>query len=180
MPSRASLHALGRALRHRNYRLFFAGQTISLVGTWLTRVATSWLVYRLTNSALLLGVIGFVGQIPTFLVAPFAGVWIDRLDRHRVLVVTQVLAMLQSALLAAFALQRHDHGLARRRAQRVPGAHQRLRHARAAGVRDRHGGEPRRPPERHRAQLLHGQLGEAPRPVHRRLLIAAWGEAGAS
>ncbi len=98
------LRAVGRALRSRNYRLFFAGQTVSLVGTWLTRVATSWLVYRLTHSALLLGVVGFAGQIPTFLLAPLAGVWVDRWNRHRTLVVTQVLAMVQSALLAAFAI----------------------------------------------------------------------------
>jgi MFS family permease len=95
---------LGRALRHRNYRLFFGGQSLSLIGTWLTRVATSWLVYRLTGSSLALGVVGFAGQIPTFLVAPLAGVWVDRWNRHRVLVVTQALAMLQSAALAALAL----------------------------------------------------------------------------
>jgi MFS family permease len=99
-----ALHELGRSLRHRNYRLFFAGQSISLIGTWLTRIATSWLVYRLTHSALLLGVVGFAGQIPTFALAPFAGVWVDRWNRHRVLVATQVLAMIQSALLAALAL----------------------------------------------------------------------------
>ncbi len=96
---------LGRALRHRNYRLFFAGQSISLIGSWLTRVATSWLVYRLTGSAWLLGVTGFAGQIPTFFLAPVAGVWVDRWNRHRVLVVTQALAMVQSALLAFFALE---------------------------------------------------------------------------
>lgn len=97
---------LGRALRHRNYRLFFVGQGTSLVGTWITRVATAWLVYRLTGSALLLGVVGFAGQIPTFLLAPFAGVLVDRWSRHRVLVVAQALSMVQSALLAAFALTR--------------------------------------------------------------------------
>lgn len=95
---------MGRALRHRNYRLFFLGQGTSLVGTWLTRVATSWLVYRLTSSALLLGLVGFAGQLPTFLLAPLAGVLVDRWNRHRVLVATQALAMLQSALLAGFAL----------------------------------------------------------------------------
>jgi MFS family permease len=89
-----------RALHHRNYRLFFGGQSISLIGTWMTRVATSWLVYRLTDSALLLGIVGFAGQLPTFIFAPFAGVWADRLNRHRVLVVTQTLAMLQSLILA--------------------------------------------------------------------------------
>jgi MFS family permease len=93
-----------RALRHRNYRLFFTGQSISLVGTWITRVATSWLVYRLTHSATMLGVVGFAGQIPAFLLAPFAGVWVDRLDRYRVLKITQTLAMLQSMALAALTL----------------------------------------------------------------------------
>src|SRR3954453_16012442 len=92
---------LTRALRHRNYRLFFTGQSLSLVGTWITRVATSWLVYRLTGSALLLGVVSFCGQIPTLLLAPLAGVLVDRWDRHRILVVTQVLSMLQSGALAA-------------------------------------------------------------------------------
>ena len=90
-----------RALRHRNFRLFFGGQTISLVGTWMTRIATAWLVYRLTHSALLLGTVSFAGQIPTFLFAPFAGVWIDRLNRRQVLVWTQTLAMVQSLALAA-------------------------------------------------------------------------------
>lgn len=105
-PRRASLipaHTF-RALRHRNFRLFFGGQTISLIGTWMTRIATSWLVYRLTKSALLLGTVGFAGQIPTFLVAPFAGVWVDRLDRRQVLVWTQTLAMIQSFALAALTL----------------------------------------------------------------------------
>jgi MFS family permease len=96
-----------RALRHRNFRLYFGGQTVSLIGTWMTRLATSWLVYRLTGSALLLGIVGFAGQIPTFLFAPFAGVWIDRLDRRQVLVVTQVLAMVQSLALAVLTLARH-------------------------------------------------------------------------
>ncbi|HEX3353524.1 MAG TPA: MFS transporter [Terriglobales bacterium] len=96
-----------RALKYRNFRLYFGGQTISLIGTWMTRLATSWLVYRLTGSALLLGLVGFAGQIPTFLVAPFAGVWVDRLDRRRVLVVTQILAMLQSLALAVLTLSRH-------------------------------------------------------------------------
>ncbi len=93
-----------RALRHRNFRLFFGGQSISLVGTWMTRVATGWLVYRLTGSALLLGTVSFAGQIPTFLLAPFAGVWVDRLDRRQVLVWTQAAACLQSLALAALTL----------------------------------------------------------------------------
>src|SRR5215472_5737433 len=89
-----------RALRHRNFRLFFGGQTISLIGTWMTRVATSWLVYRLTKSSLLLGTVGFAGQIPTFLLAPIAGVIVDRIDRRKVMVWTQTLAMVQSLVLA--------------------------------------------------------------------------------
>jgi len=93
-----------RALSYRNYRLFFGGQSISLIGTWMTRVATSWLVYRLTGSAFLLGIVGFAGQIPTFILGPFAGVWVDRWDRHRTLVVTQILSMLQSFALAGLAL----------------------------------------------------------------------------
>ncbi|MBK7077501.1 MAG: MFS transporter [Myxococcales bacterium] len=100
----SAARAVGRALRHRNYRLFFVGQGTSLVGTWITRVALSWLVYRLTKSEAMLGVVGFAGQIPTFVVAPLAGVLVDRWNRHRVLVVTQVLSLLQSAALAALAL----------------------------------------------------------------------------
>lgn len=89
-----------RAMRHRNFRLFFGGQSISLIGTWMTRVATSWLVYRLTKSSLLLGTVGFAGQIPTFLLAPLAGVIVDRIDRRKVLVWTQTMAMVQSLVLA--------------------------------------------------------------------------------
>ncbi|HEY4733960.1 MAG TPA: MFS transporter [Gemmatimonadaceae bacterium] len=92
---------LTRALQHRNYRLFFSGQTVSLVGTWITRIATSWLVYRLSGSVFLLGIVGFFGQIPTLILAPFAGVLVDRWNRHRILVVTQFLSMLQSMALAA-------------------------------------------------------------------------------
>ena len=93
-----------RALRHRNFRLFVTGQSISLIGTWMTRVATSWLVYRLTGSALLLGVVGFAGQILTFLLAPFAGVLVDRLNRRNLLVWTQVLAGIQSLAMAGLTL----------------------------------------------------------------------------
>lgn len=93
-----------RALRSRNFRLFFGGQSISLIGTWMTRIATAWLVYRLTKSALMLGTISFAGQIPTFLIAPFAGVWVDRLDRRQILVWTQALSMVQSFLMAGLTL----------------------------------------------------------------------------
>jgi MFS family permease len=93
-----------RALRHRNYRLFFAGQLVSLIGTFLTQIATAWLVYSMTHKALLLGVVGFAGQIPLFVLTPFAGVWVDRINRQILLVGTQTLAMLQSFALAYLAL----------------------------------------------------------------------------
>jgi len=96
-----------RALKHRNFRLFFGGQSISLIGTWMTRVATGWLVYRLTGSALLLGTVSFAGQIPTFLFAPFAGVWVDRLDRRQVLIWTQAVSMAESLALAGLTLSHH-------------------------------------------------------------------------
>jgi len=100
----ANLAFAVRALRARNYRLFFGGQSISLIGTWMTRIATSWLVYRLTGSAVLLGVVGFASQIPSFLLGPIAGVLVDRWDRHRTLTFTQVLSMVQSFALAGLAL----------------------------------------------------------------------------
>lgn len=89
-----------RSLRSRNYRLYFCGQGLSLIGTWIQRIALPWLVYRLTNSPLLLGVVSFAGQIPTFLLAPFAGVIVDRFNRHRILLITQTIAMLQALALA--------------------------------------------------------------------------------
>jgi len=89
-----------RSLRYRNYRLFFYGQSISLIGTWIQRITVPWLVYRLTGSVFLLGLVGFAGQIPTFLVSPFAGVLIDRWNRHKILVITQILALIQALVLA--------------------------------------------------------------------------------
>jgi MFS family permease len=93
-----------RALHHRNYRLFFGGQSISLIGTWMQQIAMSWLVYRLTNSVFLLGLVGFSSQIPVFLFASIAGVYADRWNRYRILVVTQTLAMIQALILAFLAL----------------------------------------------------------------------------
>jgi MFS family permease len=93
-----------RALAHRNYRLFFYGQSVSLVGTWITRVAISWLVYRLTGSKLLLGIVSFAGQIPTLLLAPLAGVVVDRHNRRRILIWTQAGSLAQSVLLAVLTL----------------------------------------------------------------------------
>jgi MFS family permease len=103
----ASIAFALRALRHRNYRLFFGGQIVSLAGTWITTTATSWLVYRLTGSAWLLGLVGFAGQFPAFLLGPFAGIFVDRWDRRRLLVATQVISMLQSFALAVLTLTGH-------------------------------------------------------------------------
>ena len=95
-----SLKSTFRALQYRNYRLFFVGQGTSLIGTWMQRVATAWLVYRLTNSAVMLGIVGFVSQIPSFLLSPLGGVLADRWNKRNILLVTQALAMVQAAVLA--------------------------------------------------------------------------------
>ncbi|MCW5606273.1 MAG: MFS transporter, partial [Burkholderiales bacterium] len=89
-----------RAFRYRNYRLFFCGQSLSVIGTWIQQIAMAWLVYRLTGSAWLLGVTGFAGQIAILLFAPFGGIWADRFDRRKLLIVTQGLALAQGLLLA--------------------------------------------------------------------------------
>lgn len=93
-----------RALNYRNFRLFFIGQTISLVGTWMQRIALGWLVYRLTGSVFLLGTVGFAGQIPTFLLTPFAGVLADRYNRQKMVIMTQALAMGQALMLSFLVL----------------------------------------------------------------------------
>jgi MFS family permease len=98
-----------RALRHRNYRLFFAGQLISLIGTWMDQVAESWLVYRLTGSALLLGTVAFASQIPVFLLAPIGGALADRLDRRKILICTQSSMMLLTFILAGLTLSHRVH-----------------------------------------------------------------------
>jgi MFS family permease len=93
------LKIIFRSLKYRNYRLFFTGQGISLIGTWMQRIAMPWLVYHITGSALLLGVVGFAGQIPTFILSPVAGVLTDRWNRYHVLIVSQIVAMLQALVL---------------------------------------------------------------------------------
>jgi MFS family permease len=105
MASRVSF--MFRAFSYPNYRLFFGGQIVSLVGSWISMTATNWLVYRLTGSAMLLGVVGFAGQFPGFILGPFAGAYLDRWDRHRVLVVTQTVSMLQSFTLAYLTFTGH-------------------------------------------------------------------------
>jgi MFS family permease len=99
-----------RALRHRNFQLFFSGQLISLIGTWMQSVAQSWLVYRLTGSALLLGSVGFASQVPVFLFAPLGGIAADRFNRRHIVIATQVASMLLALILAGFTLSHEiDH-----------------------------------------------------------------------
>src|SRR5215470_9950989 len=93
-----------RALRHRNFQLFFGGQLISLIGTWMQSVAQAWLVYSKTGSSLKLGAVGFASQIPVFLVAPLGGIVADRCNRHRVVVGTQIASMILALILAALTL----------------------------------------------------------------------------
>lgn len=89
-----------RALRHRNYRLFFYGQTLSIIGNWIQQIAMAWLVYRMTESAWLLGVTGFAGQIAILVFAPFGGLWADRFNKHKLLLVTQVVSAVPPLVLA--------------------------------------------------------------------------------
>ncbi|HVG22465.1 MAG TPA: MFS transporter [Blastocatellia bacterium] len=102
--NRRQLPSAMRALKHRNFQLFFSGQLVSLVGTWMQSVAQSWLVYRLTGSPVLLGLVGFSSQIPVFLLAPIGGIVADRKDRHRIIIITQTVAMLLAFALAALTL----------------------------------------------------------------------------
>src|SRR3954470_3923051 len=99
--------ALPPALRNRNYRLYFFGQGLSVLGTWMQRVAMHWLVYRLSGSEFLLGLTGFMSQIPVLFLAPFGGLLADQWDRRRLLLYTQALAMAQAALLASLTLRGH-------------------------------------------------------------------------
>src|SRR5208337_2935118 len=102
-----ALQFAGRAFGHRNYRLFFAGQGTSLIGTWMQQIAMSWLVYRLTGSPSLLGVISFITMAPVFFVTSVAGVFVDRWDRRRLLLLTNLLAMIQAAVLGVLTLAGH-------------------------------------------------------------------------
>ena len=96
----AGIQTLLRALQSRNFKLFVAGQSVSLIGTWMQQVAMSWLVYRMTGSAFMLGVVAFASQIPSLVLSPIAGVMCDRWDRHYTLLVTQTLAMIQAFIMA--------------------------------------------------------------------------------
>ena len=100
----AKIKTVFRSLQYRNYRLFFGGQSISLIGTWMQRIALPWLVYHMTGSVFLLGVVSFAGQIPTLILAPFGGVLTDRWSRYRVLLTTQIISLIQAMILAILAL----------------------------------------------------------------------------
>ena len=139
-----------RALKHRNFQLFFAGQFISLTGTWMQSVAQSWLVYRLTGSVLLLGLIGFASQIPVFLIAPFGGAVADRYNRQKILICTQTSAMITAFVLATLTLTGNIQVWHFVRHRRLFRHRQRLRYSDAAGVCDRYGRQ-RRFAQRHRA-----------------------------
>jgi MFS family permease len=93
------LKLMFRSLKYKNFRLFVEGQSLSLIGTWLQMVALTWLVYKMTDSALILGIVGFAGQLPMFIVSPFAGVFADKWDKHKTLLYTQSLALLQAVVL---------------------------------------------------------------------------------
>lgn len=99
-----SLPTTLRALKHRNFQLFFSGQLVSLIGTWMQSVAQSWLVYRITGSSLLLGSVGFASQIPVFLAAPLGGIVADRYNRQRVVIATQIASMILAFILAVLTL----------------------------------------------------------------------------
>jgi MFS family permease len=102
-----AVHLAFRALRHRNFRLFTYGQAISLIGTWMQQVAVGWLVYRLTNSAFLLGLVSFAGQVPGLFITPISGVLADRLNKHRMVIYAQITMMIQAGLLAFLVLSGH-------------------------------------------------------------------------
>jgi len=186
-----------RALAHRNYRLFFSGQSISLVGTWMQQIATSWLIFDLTHSAFLLGIVTFASRIPTFLLASFAGVLVDRWNRHRILVVTQILSMIQALALAFLVLTGRIEvwqiiglslilGLIN--ALDIPArqafvidmvetkedlgnswSHQRPRHPSSTGLRHRHGGDKRGLRECDCLEFVNGQRSTIDWSLHRRI-----------
>ncbi len=143
------------AFKYRNFRLFFFGQSISLVGTWMQQVAMGWLIYhRLKGSVILLGLLAFYGQIPGFILSPIAGVYTDRWDLRRTITVTQTLAMLQAAILGVLVLTDtvavwHVVAL-----ERKPGNRHGLRRAGAAVISNPNGRRPRRFTERDRTQLV--------------------------
>ena len=167
--SDSTLAFMLRALRYRNYRLFFGGQIVSLVGTWITTTATSWLVYRLTGSALLLGVVGFAGQFPAFVLGPFAGIYVDRWDRHRLLVADADAVDAAVVRAGGADAQRPHHDRARSSllnvVQGMVNAFDMPARQAFLVADDREQGGSR---QRHRAELVDGQRRAAGRAVDRR------------
>ena len=171
----ASDRILPGAFKYRNFRLFFFGQSVSLIGTWMQLVAMSWLVYEKTGSGFWLGVVGFCGQLPSFFLAPIAGVYADRWNRHRTIVIMQTLAMLQAFVLAALVLGSRRRRVAHRTAERHPGRRHGLRGAGTAVVFYRDGGRPRSPGSRHWPELLLVQCGAGHRTGAGRLHDQGYG-----
>ncbi len=142
-----------RALRHRNFQLFIGGQMISVIGTWMQSVAQSWLVYRITGSPAMLGLVSFAGQIPIFLMSPVAGYVADRFNRHRLVIATQTASMVLALALAALTLTGRVTVWEIFVAVDAAGRGERVRYSREAVVSGRDGGA-RRSDERDRAQLF--------------------------
>ena len=134
LPGGSALSTTFRALRHRNFQLFFGGQLISLIGTWMQSIAEAWLVYRLTGSSLLLGLVGFSSQIPVFLVAPIGGIVADRLNRQRVVIGTQLASMSLALVFSVLHPGPFNSSLAYFRFGSVVGSGERLRHSRPSIV----------------------------------------------
>src|SRR5271169_6672270 len=106
LQDRSRFRDMVRSLRHRNFQLFFSGQLISLIGTWMDNIAEAWLVYRLTGSSLLLGTVAFAGQFPVFLCGPIGGLIADRWNRRKIIIATQILSMILASILAFLTLSK--------------------------------------------------------------------------
>ncbi len=156
-----------RALRHRNFQLFFVGQLISLIGTWMQSVAQAWLVLKLTNSAMALGLVAFASYFPMIMVGLFAGAVVDRVDRRRLIVIAQVLLMISAFVLASLTWAGDGESRVRHFSGRVQRAGEFLRYAGAPSIRGRDG-RARRLAQRDRDELDDLQRGADGRSRGRR------------
>ena len=167
---------MGRALAHRNFRLFFFGQGISLIGTWMQQIALFWLAYRLSHSALFLGLVGFASQIPAAVITPLAGVTDRSLEPAPHVFIAQVAAMIQAFVLAALTFSGVICGWQIVAAERFRRPGDGVRRARPAKLPGANGRGPRRSGQRHRLELFNVQRGPADRPGHRRSADPLLGE----
>jgi hypothetical protein len=136
---RSRFRDMVRSLRHRNFQLFFSGQLISLIGTWMQTIAQAWLVYRITGSSLLLGVVGFAGQIPIFILSPLGGLAADRWNRQKIVIGTQVASMLLALRSGRADLIAHRKNLGNHHARRTPRRRECLRYSRTPILPHRNG-----------------------------------------